>query len=120
MSQELLDILSNSNKDIDNQQLMGYLSNKLSAEDKHDLEKKMVNSVFINDAMEGLQDFKNKQDLSIFVDQLNTRLHKQLEVKKRRKDKRTLKDHTWVFLAIILILLLTVVCFLVIYRHLGR
>ena len=120
MSNELFDILSNSNKDIDNQKLMDYLSNKLSAEEKHDLEKKMVDSPLINDALEGLQDFKNKQDVSVFVTQLNDNLHKQLEIKKRRKQKRKLKDQPWVLLAIILILMLIVICFLVIKRHLEQ
>ncbi len=119
MSNELFNILSHSNKDIDNQKLMDYLSNKLSSEEKHELEKEMVDSEFINDALEGLQDFKNKQDVSVFVNQLNANLQKQLEVKKRRRQKRKLKDQPWVLLAIILILLLTVICFLLIKRHLG-
>ena len=98
---------------------MDYLSNKLSAEEKHELEKQMADSPLMNDALEGLQDFKNKQDVSEFVTQLNTNLHKQLEIKKRRKQKRKLKDQPWVLLAIILILLLVVVSFLVIKKHLG-
>ncbi len=39
MDDDLLNILSNSNKDIDNQKLMDYLSDKLSAEEKHEFEK---------------------------------------------------------------------------------
>ena len=34
MNDDLLNILSNSNKDIDNQKLMDYLSGKLSAAEK--------------------------------------------------------------------------------------
>ena len=55
---ELKDILSNSNKDIDNQKLMDYLSGKLSAEEKHDVEKEMSGSDFMNDAVEGLEKIK--------------------------------------------------------------
>ncbi len=39
MNQDLLNILANSNKDIDNQKLMDYLNGKLSDDEKHELEK---------------------------------------------------------------------------------
>ena len=91
MSDELLNILSNSNKDIDNQKLMDYLSDKLSADEKHDFEKTLIDSEMMNDAVEGLEKFKNKKDVSAFVEQLNTNLKKQLEKKKSKKEKRRLK-----------------------------
>ena len=58
MNDELLNILSNSNKDIDNQKLMDYLSGKLSADEKHDFEKALVDSEMMNDAVEGLEKIK--------------------------------------------------------------
>jgi anti-sigma factor RsiW len=118
MNNELKNILSNSNKDIDNQKLMDYLSGKLSAEEKHEIEKQMAESDFVNDAVEGLQDIKNKKDVSQYVDQLNDNLHKQLDKKKKRKQKRALKDQPWIYLAIILLLLLIVICFIVIKKYL--
>jgi len=63
MSDELLNILSNSNKDIDNQKLMNYLSDKLSQEEKHEFEKDMVDSEIFNDVIEGLEKFKNKKEV---------------------------------------------------------
>ncbi|HEY8690897.1 MAG TPA: hypothetical protein VIM07_16790 [Chitinophagaceae bacterium] len=119
MDDELLNILSNSNKDIDNQKLMDYLSGKLSAEEKHEIEEQMADSEFVNDAVEGLEDVKNKKDLSLFVEQLNDNLHKQLDKKKKRKQKRTLKEQPWIYLAIILLLLLIVICFIVIKKYLD-
>ena len=119
MNNELKNILSNSNKDIDNQKLMDYLSGKLSAEEKHEIEKEMADSDFVNDAVEGLEDVKNKKDLSLFVDQLNNNLHKQLEKKKKRKQKRALKDKPWLYLAVIILLLLIIICFIVIKKHLD-
>src|SRR5450759_3761972 len=80
MDDKILKILYNSNKDIDNQKLMDYLSAKLSAEEKHEIEKQMADSDFVNDAVEGLEDVKNKKDLSFFVEQLNADLHKQLSL----------------------------------------
>ena len=119
MDNELKNILSNSNKDIDNQKLMDYLSGKLSTEEKHEIEKQMADSDFVNDAVEGLEEIKNKKDLSLYVEQLNADLHKQLDKKKKRKQKRALKDQPWIYLAIVLLLLLIVICFIVIKKHLD-
>lgn len=119
MNNELKNILSNSNKDIDNQKLMDYLSGKLSGEEKHEIEKQMADSDFLNDAVEGLEDIKNKKDLSLFVEQLNADLQKQLDKKKKRKEKRAWKDQPWVYLAIILLLALTVICFIAIKKYLD-
>lgn len=120
MDKELKDILSHSNKDIDNQKLMDYLSGKLSAEEKHKIEEQMADSAFVNDAVEGLEDVKNKKDLSLFVEQLNTNLHKQLNKKKKRKLKRTRKDQPWLYLTIVILLLLIIICFIVIKKHLDN
>ena len=120
MSDELKNILSNSNKDINNQKLMDYLSGKLSAEEKHELEKQMNDSDFVNDAVEGLQDVKNKKELSILVEQLNADLHKQLNKKKKRKLKRALKEQPWLYITIIIILFLIIIGFIVIKKHLDN
>ena len=117
---ELKNILSNSNKDIDNQKLMDYLSGKLSAEEKHDIEKEMSDSDFVNDAVEGLENMKNKKDLTFFIDQMNTDLQKQLNKKKSRKQKRKLKDQPWLYFAIVLILFIIIICFVVIKKHLDN
>ena len=44
MNKDLLNILANSNKDIDNQQLMDYLSGNLSGEPLHDVERTMADN----------------------------------------------------------------------------
>ncbi len=119
MNDDLLKILSNSNKDIDNQKLMDYLSDKLSAEEKHNLEKAMIDSDMINDAVEGLNSFKNKKDVSALAEQLNVNLKKQLEKKKSKKLKRKIKDLPWLYLTIILILIIILIGFLVIKKHLD-
>lgn len=119
MEDELLNILSNSNKDIDNQKLMDYLSDKLSQEEKHELEKKMVDSEMLNDVVEGLEKIKNKKDVTALVEQLNTNLKKQLNKKKSRKQKLQIKDLYWLYLFIILILIIILISFLVIKKHLD-
>ena len=119
MSDDLLNILSNSNKDIDNQKLMDYLSDKLSAEEKYNLEKAMLDSEMMNDAIEGLEGFKDKKDVKALVEQLNINLKKQLEKKKSKKLKRKIKDLPWLYLTIILILVIILIAFIIIKKNLD-
>lgn len=119
MNDELLNILSNSNKDIDNQKLMDYLSNKLSQEEKHAFEMEMADSDMLNDAVEGLEAIKDKKKIEEFTDRLNADLQKRLGKKKSRKEKLRLKDQPWLYFAIIIILLLIVISFVIIKMHLG-
>jgi cytochrome c-type biogenesis protein CcmH/NrfG len=117
MSDDLKNILNNSNKDIDNQHLMDYLSQQLSKQESHELEKMMVDDPFINDAMEGLEQLPGKKSMAISVEQLNRDLQKQLAKKKNRKEKRKLKEQPWVYFAIILLLILTIVCYFMVKKY---
>jgi len=119
MSNDLKDILSNSNKDIDNQQLMDYLSNQLSKADSHAMEKDMVDDEFMNDAVEGLQKMEHPKDMQAFVEQLNNDLHKQIAKNKNRKEKRGLKEQPYTYVTIIIILILVVISFIVLKKHLD-
>ncbi|MEO7314656.1 MAG: hypothetical protein ABIW47_05700 [Ginsengibacter sp.] len=116
MSDDLLNILSNSNKDIDNQILMDYLSGKLSAEDKHAIEEEMIESDFINDAVEGLESFEKQTDINEYASQLNKNLRKKLETKKLKRNKRKIKDIPWFYYAIILVLILVIAGFLILKK----
>lgn len=115
MNNDLLNILSHSNKDIDNQKLMDYLSGKLSGQEKHEVEKWMADNDFANDAMEGLEAFKASAHLSSYVDQLNKDLHQYLQQKKNRRKKRRLQDPGWIYFAIVLILALIAITYAVIH-----
>ncbi|WP_301924202.1 hypothetical protein [Ferruginibacter sp.] len=117
MNNDLKDILSNSNKDIDNQQLMDYLSHHISQADMHELEKSMAEDDFINDAVEGLQEIKPTKNLQIYVEQLNKDLQKQVIKNKSRRLKRRIKDQPYTYFAIILILLLVVIGYIVLKRN---
>src|ERR1700761_6650381 len=101
MNKDLLNILANSNKDIDNQPLMDYLSGKLSPEELHEVERSMADNDFLNDAIEGLQDIPDKKNVQRYVDELNASMHKNLEKKKQRRLKRKLKEDPWAYLAVI-------------------
>jgi ABC-type bacteriocin/lantibiotic exporter with double-glycine peptidase domain len=119
MSNDLLNILSNSNKDIDNQKLMDYISGKLSGVDKHEVEQWMIDNNFESEALEGLQTVKDHKNLQAYVDQLNKDLNKYLQQKKQRRNRRKIKESPWAFVAIILVLLLVIIAYLVIQK-LGK
>lgn len=116
MNNDLLNILSNSNKDIDNQKLMDYLSGKLTEQERHEVEKWMVDNDFENEAVEGLQHFSGKKNLQGYVDQLNKELNKYIQQKKDRRNKRKVKENPWMYIAVVFILIIVVVAYFVIKR----
>ncbi len=118
MSDDLKDILSNLNKDIEQDKLLDYLSKNLTAAEAHEVEKQMADDEFMNDAVEGLEHFKTKEELAQLVTQLNEELKKQTAKKKKRKEKRKLKEQPWLYITIVTVLVLAVVAFMVIRKYL--
>ena len=118
MDDDLLNILSNSNKDINNQKLMDYLSDKLSAAEKHEFEKSLLDSEMESDAIEGLSQFKNKKDPLAFAEELNLKLKQQLQKKKLSKSKRRIKDMRWLYVAIALIIVFILIAFILFSKFL--
>lgn len=118
MNDDLLNILSGSNKDIDNQKLMDYISNKLSAEQKHEFEKTLLDSELESDAVDGLSQFKNKRDPIAYAEELNRKLQKQLQKKKVSKAKRRIKELRWVYVTITLIIIIILIAFIIISKFL--
>ena len=119
MSDDLKDILSNLNKDIEQEKLLDYLNKNLSAAEAHEVEKQMANDEFMNDAVEGLENFKNKKDVSLLVQQLNSELKKQTEKKKAKKEKRKLKEQPWLYITIVTFMLLIIIAYVVIKKYLD-
>jgi hypothetical protein len=117
MSNDLKDILSNNNKDIDNRQLMDYLNDQLSEANKHAIEKNMANDDFINDAIEGLQEFDSTKHITSLVEQLDKGLQKKITKSKNRRNKRKWKDQPYTYIAIVIILLLLIVSYIVIKNY---
>jgi len=120
MNQNLKDILSNLNPDIDQETLLLYLQGKLSAEKQHELEKKVIDNNFETDALEGLQKIKDQQGVSAIIEQLNRELKKKTQKRKQRKERWGLKTDPTVWITIIIILLLIIITFLVINSRLQQ
>lgn len=111
------DILTNEHDDLNDEELLKYLEGKLDAEELHELEKKMVDSPFIDDAVEGLAAFKSKAHLNEQVKQLNKGLQKQLNARKQKKEKRKIKDMPWILTAVVIILLLCLLGYAVLHLY---
>jgi hypothetical protein len=118
MNDDLLNILSNNNQNIDNQKLMDYLSDKLSADEKHEFEKTLLDSDLESDAVEGLRQFKNKKNPVDLAEELNRKLQKQLQKKKIAKPKRRLKEMYWVYVTITIIVIFILIAFIIISKFL--
>jgi predicted secreted protein len=91
MSDKLKDILSHLSPEVDQETLLKYLEGRLSDEQRHEVEKKMMATNFTDDAMDGLQEIKNKEKISSLVEQLNRDLHKKLETKRKKEKSFVLK-----------------------------
>ena len=116
MQENLKDILSNLSTDIDQETLLLYLQGKLSEEQKHAIEKEMLDSEFNSDALEGLESFKDKEQLQYMVEMLNRDLKKKTEKKRKRREKMRIKDQPWIYISILILLLLIALSYVYIYR----
>jgi anti-sigma factor RsiW len=119
MSNDLLNILGNNNKDIDNQRLMDYLSGKLSAEEAHEVEKLMIDNEFVIDAMEGLETIENKKEISTYVEQINRDLKNRVEKKQARRQKRRIREYPWTYVALITLLALVCLVYYFLRKYYG-
>ena len=93
---------------------MLYLQEQLNADRKEELEVRLEDNDFASDALEGLQELKDKKRISQIVDGLNRDLKKKIRKKKERRSHLTLPDHTWLWTSVTILLLLVVLCYFVI------
>ena len=120
MKENLKDILSNLNTNVDQETLLAYLQGKLAAEKQHELEKQMLANEFETDAMDGLQALQNTQNISHIVEQLNNDLKKKTAKKNSRREKLEIKAELWIWIAILIILLLVVISYVIIHQVLQH
>ena len=120
MPENYKDILSNLSTDVDQETLLLYLQGKLSEEKKHEIEKKLIQNEFDDDALEGLQEIKDKQQIQYMVEMLNRDLKKKTAKKKQRRDKMKIKDQPWLYISILILILLIALSYIVIHRMLQR
>lgn len=112
--EDFTNILKNDDDALNEEKLKKYLSGNISEEERYEIEKQMADSDFVNDAVEGLQNVSDKQKLDEYVSHLNKDLHQYIAGKKKIKEKRKIKDLSWIIIAAIVILLLCVLAYLLI------
>jgi hypothetical protein len=119
MQENLKEILTHLSTEVDQETLLLYLQGQLSAEQQHEVEKKMMGNEFASDALEGLQNFKDKGHLRALIEQLNKDLKKKTEKKKAAQEKRKISLDPWVIVTIVIVLLLVVVSYYIIQRMMN-
>lgn len=120
MEENLKDILSNLNNDVDQETLLLYLQDKLPPERKHEVERSIAENEFASDALEGLQAVRDKKQIAYMIEMLNRDLKKKVETKKQRREKLRIKDQPWLYLALFIFILLIILCYLVIQRMMQQ
>ena len=114
MKDNIEDIMKGSGS-LDEQKLMDYLQGKLSPEQVHDVEKMMADSGFLNDAVEGLSEMKDKQRIAMILQELNSKLQVKARQQKKKFSPLIPDQKTLTIVALITILLLVTLGY-VIYK----
>lgn len=114
---EWKEILSDNEEQTSDEDLLKYLDENTSEEEKYLIEKKLSKSSFESDAAEGLQKIKEPGHLQSHVNQLNKKLHQQLAFRKRRKEKGKVIKFRWILLAILILLFICTIGYVIIRLH---
>ena len=116
---DLKEIL-NSGEELSQEAIERYLQGKASEEERFAIENQMADSAFLDDAVEGLQGFKDPAKRDDYVEQLNKQLQKYTAIRLARKKRRKLKEQNWLVIAILGILLLCVAGYLLIHFYSAK
>lgn len=103
----------NADDELNDDELLDYLRGKSTEEEEHSVEKKMADSSFVNDAVEGLQQFSSTEKVNKYVQQLNEELHNKLTEKNRSKHKTSI-NLSWQIIAVVVIIVLCVLAYVII------
>lgn len=111
---ELNNILSTGNGKgkLPEEKLMAYLEGKLSLEEQREVEEWLSAEGMESDALEGLQGLEVEETKQA-VGKINYELRKELGARNKRRTKH-IKDNKWSWLAIVIVLMLAIVCYIAI------
>jgi len=114
MNDKWQDILQKTGQ-ISEQKLMDYLEGRLTPEESHEVEKLMVDSGFIDDAVEGLSEMKDKQKIAVILQELNGQLKTRIRQKTKRNKLLIPDQLTLAVVTTVTVLFLIIIAY-VIYR----
>ncbi len=109
------DILSPDEEKLTDEDLLRYLHDDLSEEEKKLFEQKATGA-FESDALNGLQQIKDKDTLRRHVYQLNKKLPQLLRNKNKQLEKKRQKDFQWIILTIIILLFICIMSYVIIHH----
>lgn len=92
---------------IDENRLLDYIEGRLSSEEQHVLEEVLEADPFLNDAVEGLTQMKDKEQLKQIAAQINLQLRKQIKARKQHRKSRTKLTEHWGWLYVLIVLILS-------------
>jgi type II secretory pathway component PulF len=103
-------------KDNPKEHLMDYLNDALNNQEQHAFEKDMMDDPFLNDAVEGLQQYKEKGRLQQVVQDLNLQLNQQIKKRKKQREKRRYTTQPFILIALVVLLLLVILLMMVVTK----
>lgn len=98
--------------ELDPQKLLDYLEGKLDDAEKHAVEAMLTDSAFMDDALEGLSQVKDKQKIALILQELNGQLKKNAQSRNRLKLRPT-HFPAWLLFSVVTIVLLMVLAFII-------
>jgi len=104
------DILSDSEEQISEEDLLKYVDDNTSDDEKRLIELKIHSNPFESDALQGLLQVQNKTQLKKQVNQLNQKLQ-QITGKRHRKQKKKIDSSEIIFITVILLLFVFIICY---------
>jgi len=110
---EDLNNIWNADDELNDDQLLNYVKGDSMGEDAHAVERKMADSSFVNDGVEGLQQFSSTEKINAYVQDINEDLRHNLAGKKIKK-KKGIVNLSWEIIALIMVILLCILGYVVI------
>lgn len=97
-------------------ELLAYVNNTMSQEERYAFEKAMNDNAFLSDATEGLTQLQSTKKLDEYVVQLNNQLHQLTQSTKNKRKKRKLELQDWIIMAVVLIITLCTLAYFVLHQ----
>lgn len=114
MADDLTDILSSDSHELTDDQLLKYVNDELSPEDKHLVEEAMINSGMVRDAIEGLQHAGGKEKLRQIKKYLDSDIHHLIRKREHWRPRRKIKELNWMIIFIVVVLLLILIAYVIV------
>ena len=120
MHPDLLNILANTDQPIDNEQLIAYLTGKLSPAESQQVEAQLSAAGIDAEALEGLMMVQDRKRLPAIQHELDMFLKAQTSQPNKRKHKTMQVNWLWLSLATLLLIALAVLAWYAVHFLQGK